>query len=125
MPTSATNNRPEDLIVRLSSPENQTKFKALRELKNQIIGNRTKKLTYVKHGVVVPTVVNSLSSNDSSVVVQASAVIGSFACGVDDGVKAVLDAGAFSLLFGLVSHSDAKVIDSLIHCLICLDVECN
>ncbi|XP_021728987.1 armadillo repeat-containing protein 8-like [Chenopodium quinoa] len=112
MPTSATNNRPEDLILRLSSPENQTKFKALRELKNQIIGNRTKKLTYVKSGVVVPAVVNSLSSSDSSVIVQASAVIGSFACGVDAGVKAVLDAGAFSLLLGLVSHSDVKVVDA-------------
>lgn len=109
MPTSATTNRPEDLIFRLTSPENQTKFKALRELKNQIIGNRTKKLSYVKIGVVVPAVVKSLCSSDSSVIVQASAVIGSFACGVDAGAQAVLDAGAFSLLFGLISHSEAKV----------------
>ncbi|XP_057250538.1 uncharacterized protein LOC125497110 isoform X1 [Beta vulgaris subsp. vulgaris] len=112
MPTSATTNRPEDLIFRLTSPENQTKFKALRELKNQIIGNRTKKLSYVKIGVVVPAVVKSLCSSDSSVIVQASAVIGSFACGVDAGAQAVLDAGAFSLLFGLISHSEAKVVDA-------------
>lgn len=112
MPTSATTNRSEDLIVRISSPENETKFRALKELKNQIIGNRTKKLTYVKLGVLVPAVVNSLSSGDASVVIQASAVIGSFACGVDAGVKAVLDAGAFSLLSGLISHSDAKVVDA-------------
>ncbi|XP_057550706.1 uncharacterized protein LOC130828754 [Amaranthus tricolor] len=112
MPTSATKKPSEDLIFRLESSENQTKYKSLRELKNQIIGNRTKKNFYVKLGVVIPAVVNSLSSVDSSVVVQACAVIGSFACGIDAGVKAVLDAGAFSILFRLISCPDAKVVDA-------------
>ena len=114
MPTSATKKPSEDLIFRLESSENQTKYKSLRELKNQIIGNRTKKNFYVKLGVVIPAVVNSLSSVDSSVVVQACAVIGSFACGIDAGVKAVLDAGAFSILFRLISCPDAKVVSFMI-----------
>jgi len=114
MPTpSATSNRPEDVILRLCSPETEVKFKALRELKNQIIGNRTKKLSYVKLGAV-PAVVSALSlsadAGDFAGLVQASAVIGSFACGLEAGVRAVLDAGAFSLLFRLISHHcDHKV----------------
>lgn len=117
--TSARAKRPEHLITRLSSTDGQTKLKALRELKNQIIGNRTKKISYVKLGAV-PAVVSILSAavdssnsfEDFDFIIQSAATIGSFACGVDVGVKAVLDAGALPLLFRLVSNSNEKVVDA-------------
>lgn len=67
--------------------------RALREIKNQIIGNRTKKLPYLRLGAV-PLVVAALAerSASTSVLVQAAAATGSFVCGVDDGTRAVLDA---------------------------------
>ncbi|KAL0459199.1 UNVERIFIED_CONTAM: hypothetical protein Slati_0547100 [Sesamum latifolium] len=129
MPTSATSNhpcRPEDLIGRLNSAHTpyEAKLKALRDLKNQIIGNRTKKLAFLKLGAV-PSVVSILSSAAAaqggggdnrefyeSVLIQSAAVIGSFACGLDAGVKAVLDAGAFPLLLSLISHLNEKVADA-------------
>ncbi|KAL4576912.1 hypothetical protein LXL04_013013 [Taraxacum kok-saghyz] len=118
MPGSAsTTHRPEGLIDRLRSAAadgGEAKFKVLRELKNQIIGNRTKKLSYIKLGAV-PSVVSILSSASSSVdclLIQCAATIGSFACGVDAGVKAVLDAGAFPHLINLLSHSNEKVVDA-------------
>ncbi|KAL3850122.1 hypothetical protein ACJIZ3_012004 [Penstemon smallii] len=125
MPTSATSNypsRPEVLIGRLNSLHTpyEAKLKALRDLKNQIIGNRTKKLTFLKLGAV-PSVVSILSSataaacggdNSDSVLIQSAAVIGSFACGLDNGVKAVLDAGAFPLLLSLITHLNDKVADA-------------
>ncbi|KAK6925632.1 hypothetical protein RJ641_007351, partial [Dillenia turbinata] len=129
MPSSAsTTSRSENLISRLSSAvdDSDSKLKALRDLKNQIIGNRTKKLTYIKLGAV-PSVVSILSQADadcsssssssssscsSSLLVQSAAVLGSFACGVDAGVTAILDAGAFSHLLRLLSNSDDKVVDA-------------
>ncbi|KAJ4971447.1 hypothetical protein NE237_004546 [Protea cynaroides] len=114
MPASASTNRPEDLIGRLKSSEGEAKLKALREVKNQIIGNRTKKLSYIKLGAV-PTIVGILagaSESDVSLIVQSTAAIGSFACGVDAGVKAVLDSGAFPHLFRSLSNPDAKVVDA-------------
>ncbi|CAA2992240.1 armadillo repeat-containing 8 isoform X1 [Olea europaea subsp. europaea] len=130
MPTSAPPpsnypTRSEDLIGRLNSvlTPYETKLKTLRELKNQIIGNRTKKLAFLKLGAV-PSVVSILSSAvaengggsnlefNEPVIIQSAAVIGSFACGLDAGVKAVLDAGAFPLLFGLISHPNEKVVDA-------------
>ncbi|KAL7113444.1 hypothetical protein ACP275_04G060800 [Erythranthe tilingii] len=129
MPTSATSNhpgRPEGLIGRLNSVNipYEAKLKALRDLKNQIIGNRTKKIAYLKLGAV-PSVVSILSSAASaqgcigdnrefheSVLIQSTAAIGSFACGLDAGVKAVLDAGAFPLLLSLISHLNEKVADA-------------
>ncbi|CAK9164684.1 unnamed protein product [Ilex paraguariensis] len=115
---------PEDLIQRLSSSTaHETKLKALRELKNQIIGNRTKKLSYMKLGAV-PSVVSILSeallgqqvgnAEDDvvSLLIQSAATIGSFACGFDAGVKAVLDSGAFPHLLSLISHPNEKVVDA-------------
>ncbi|KAI7984322.1 Armadillo repeat-containing protein 8 [Camellia lanceoleosa] len=121
MPASASASArlPEDLITRLSSAtdDGEAKLMALRELKNQIIGSRTKKLSYVKLGAV-PSVVSILADGSSnSLLVQSAAAIGSFACGFDAGVKAVLDAGAFPHLFSLISHSNDKVVDARAHSL--------
>ncbi|KAJ9540391.1 hypothetical protein OSB04_026897 [Centaurea solstitialis] len=119
MPGSASStHRPEGLIERLRSAAadggggGEAKLKVLRELKNQIIGNRTKKLSYIKLGAV-PSVVSILSSASSSadcLLVQCAATIGSFACGVDAGVKAVLDTGAFPHLINLLSHPNEKYL---------------
>ncbi|GER46049.1 armadillo repeat-containing protein [Striga asiatica] len=131
MPSSIPSNhssRPEDLIGRLNSTAApcEAKLKALRDLKNQIIGNRTKKLAFLKLGAV-PSVVAVLSSSAAavaqvseggnleyheSVLVQSAAAIGSFSCGLDAGVKAVLDAGAFPILLKLIFHRNEKVADA-------------
>ncbi|XP_051143565.1 uncharacterized protein LOC127259988 [Andrographis paniculata] len=131
MPASAASNhsnRPQDLIGRLNSAHtpDEDKLKALRDLKNQIIGNRTKKLAFLKLGAV-PSVVAILSASvasaqgggggdnrefHESVLIQSAAAIGSFACGFDAGVKSVLDSGAFPLLLNLISHPNEKVADA-------------
>lgn len=122
---------PEDLIRRLSSSttSNEAKLKAIRDIKNQIIGNRTKKLSFLKLGAV-PFVVAVLSSATSAaasrigfgtagddhdlecMIIQSAAAVGSFACGFDAGVKAVLDAGALPILYSLISHHNEKVVDA-------------
>jgi hypothetical protein len=50
-----------DLLTRLDSPDPNTKLKALREIKNQVIGNRTKKLSFLKLAAI-PAVASILSS---------------------------------------------------------------
>lgn len=133
MPASAANNRPEDLTARLGvgagagAAQGEALLKALREVKNQIIGNKTKKLLYLHLGAV-PKIVSVLAAaaassssdsggisrgGDAAVIVQAAAAIGSFACGVEDGVRAVLDAGAVPHLTSILSHDDEKVYNGL------------
>ncbi|MCI66023.1 armadillo repeat-containing protein 8-like, partial [Trifolium medium] len=51
---------------------------------------------------------NANSYFGSNVIVQSAAVLGSFACGVDQGVHAVLDTGAFSHLIRLLLAADEK-----------------
>jgi hypothetical protein len=86
------------------------KLRALREVKNQIIGNRTKKLSFLKLGAV-PAVAAALSQAQADLLIQSAAVLGSFACGFDAGVRAVLDAGAFPNLINLLSYPDEKVMN--------------
>jgi hypothetical protein len=93
------------------------RVRALREIKNQIIGNRTKKLLYLRLGAV-PAVVAALAEPGASpaALVQAAAAAGSFACGVDDGARAVLAAGAVGHLTRLLAHPDEKVGSATFTC---------
>eukprot|EP00257_Ricinus_communis_P013779 XP_015571298.1 armadillo repeat-containing protein 8 isoform X2 [Ricinus communis] len=136
MPTASTavTHRPMDLLARLTSPDLDVKLKALREVKNQIIGNRTKKLAFLKLGAI-PAVSSILSAaiaeSDSqlsddednnnnkknsyfnnNIIVQSAAALGSFACGFDSGVRAVIDAGSLLLLIQLLSNPDEKVVNA-------------
>jgi hypothetical protein len=45
----------------------------------------------------------------SNLMVQSATVLGNFACGVDQGVRAILDAGAFPRLIRLLPAFDVKV----------------
>ncbi|XP_020574778.1 armadillo repeat-containing protein 8 isoform X2 [Phalaenopsis equestris] len=120
MPTKAASNRPEDLAARLGEVSGVAKgealLKALREVKNQIIGNKTKKRRFLYLGAV-PKIVSVLAAADSdggdpAIIVQAVAAIGSFACGVEDGVRAVVEAGAVPHLIRILSYPNEKVIDA-------------
>ncbi|XP_022754249.1 armadillo repeat-containing protein 8-like [Durio zibethinus] len=125
MPSATVNNhRPRELLSLLASADPEIKVRALREVKNQIIGNRTKKLSFLKIGAVpavsgiladsVDNVIDSNCNNDNinNILVQSAAALGSFACGFDAGVHAVVDAGAFPNLFRLLGSSNEKVVDA-------------
>jgi hypothetical protein len=109
MPASTTWVRPEELVETLSSLDNTARLKALRDVKNQIIGNKTKKLSYIKLGAV-PRVVEILSTDtEVPLLVQSAAAVGSFACGTEAGVQAVLDSGVLPQLLKMLSYGDTKV----------------
>ncbi|KAF3515698.1 hypothetical protein DY000_02059225 [Brassica cretica] len=109
---SSSGNRQANVFSRLASSDPEVKLKALREVKNQIIGNRTKKLSFLKLGAV-PAIASALSDSEcNSILVQSAAALGSFACGFEAGVQAVLDAGVFPRLLRLLTSSDEKVVDA-------------
>ncbi|KAH7405377.1 hypothetical protein KP509_15G068000 [Ceratopteris richardii] len=112
MPASTGWGRPEDLVENLSSMDTTARLKALRDVKNQIIGNKTKKLSYIKLGAV-PRVVEILASDaEIPLLVQSAAAVGSFACGNEAGVKAVLDSGVLPHLLKMLSFGDNKVVEA-------------
>ncbi|KAJ7559874.1 hypothetical protein O6H91_04G104500 [Diphasiastrum complanatum] len=112
MPASAACTRSEILVESLSSLDTMARLKALRDVKNQIIGNKTKKLSYIKLGAV-PRVVEILASDsDVPLLVQSAAAVGSFACGNDAGVKALLESGVLPHLLKMLSNSNSQVVEA-------------
>ena len=87
----------ELLVKDLNSEDAATKLAAVRAVKNQIIGNKQKKLSYIKLGAVESIVELLGSEADTSLRIQSAAAVGSFAYGVDAGAQAVVDSGGGQL----------------------------
>lgn len=65
--------KPEDVVISLRSPDSEARLRALRQVKNQIIGNRTKKLEYLELGAVPKVVYILATEKDSTMLVQVRA----------------------------------------------------
>lgn len=77
---------PADLVARLNG-DRDARLKAVRDIKNVIIGNKQKKQVFVSLGAV-PRVVELLSCDTGGpLLVQCAAAVGSFAYGLDAGVQ--------------------------------------
>eukprot|EP00252_Welwitschia_mirabilis_P026751 TRINITY_DN8893_c0_g1_i1.p1 TRINITY_DN8893_c0_g1~~TRINITY_DN8893_c0_g1_i1.p1 ORF type:complete len:653 (+),score=118.01 TRINITY_DN8893_c0_g1_i1:341-2299(+) len=113
MPSSTGWNQAVEVVQNLSSNDGEAKLKALRYVKNQIIGNKTKKMYYINLGAV-PRVVQVLANEDSqaALLVQSAAVVGSFAYGIDQGVRAVLESGALPHLLRRLQNDDLQVVEA-------------
>ncbi|CAI2191070.1 1193_t:CDS:2, partial [Funneliformis geosporum] len=71
----------EQAVIELDSSDPAVRVKALRFIKNHIIGNKTKKDLYIRLHVI-PKLVKFFKSKDtvdSQVQIQAAIVLGSFA----------------------------------------------
>ena len=104
---------PSDLVARLAASDADARLHAIRDVKNQIIGNKSRKLSYIKLGAV-SRVVELLASPDAEcgVRIQCAQTVGSFAYGVDDGLKAVLDSGGVLQLLQTLSSIDERVVEA-------------
>ncbi|KAL7309095.1 hypothetical protein PS15m_011217 [Mucor circinelloides] len=92
-----TTSKYEESIKELASQDDAKRLKALRFIKNSVIGNKTKKELYIKLGVVQRLVEYlSLPDDDSSynLKIQAATILGSIAYGKDENVSAVVASGA-------------------------------
>lgn len=91
-----TTSKYEESIKELSSQDDSKKLKALRFIKNSVIGNKTKKELYIKLGVVQRLVEYLSLPDDGSynLKIQAATILGSIAYGKDENVSAVVASGA-------------------------------
>jgi len=104
-----------DMVARTPLPEQglqamdvQTRLKAVREVKNQIIGNKFKKLQNLH---LVPLLLELVgSSSDAELLVQAIATLGSLAYGVEDGVRAIIAANGVQAIVSALESSDQRVV---------------
>ena len=107
-----------DLVAKLAAADSDARLHAVRDVKNQIIGNKARKLSYIKLGAV-SRVVELLASPDAEcgVRIQCAQTVGSFAYGLDDGLKAVLESGGVTQLLQALSSLDDRVVEAAVRAL--------
>lgn len=107
-----------DLVAKLAAADSDARLHAVRDVKNQIIGNKARKLSYIKLGAV-SRVVELLASPDAEcgVRIQCAQTVGSFAYGLDDGLKAVLESGGVTQLLQALSSQDDRVVEAAVRAL--------
>lgn len=93
----------------LQAQDVATRLRAVRELKNQIIGNKFKKL---QHLHLVPLLLELVagSSNDAELQIQAISTLGSLAYGVEDGVQAIVAANGVQTIVSALESGDQRVV---------------
>ena len=107
----------QQVVDRLRSPDRSARLKAVREIKNQIIGNKSKKLSYIKLDAV-PAVIELLQENtDANLLIQSAATVGSFAYGLEDGVRAVVASGGVQQLLQAILSPDDAVVEAALRAL--------
>ena len=101
------------LLEKLQSPESSGRLKAVRCIRDQVIGNRSRKLAYLKLGVV-ERLVELLSDPDgeSLIRINCAATVGSLAYGIEDGLRAVLASGGVAQLIQLLSSLEERVVEA-------------
>ncbi|KAJ3285167.1 Armadillo repeat-containing protein 8 [Borealophlyctis nickersoniae] len=100
-------------ISSLSSSDDAERTRAVRFIKNSIIGNRTKKELYLKLGVA-PRLTSFLSdpSCDVDLKIQVAVVLGSLAHGNDQNINTLVQAGAVRPLLGTLASLDYRLVEA-------------
>ncbi|KAI8874994.1 ARM repeat-containing protein [Backusella circina FSU 941] len=109
-----TTSKYEESIKELSSNDEAKKIKALRFIKNSVIGNKTKKELYIQLGVA-ERLVEYISSPDVSfeIKMQAVTILGSIAYGKEENVAAVVSAGAIVPLLDTLELPPAQAMEAI------------
>ncbi|KAI8822623.1 armadillo-type protein [Fimicolochytrium jonesii] len=103
----------EAALAALNSADPQERTRAVRFIKNNVIGNRVKKELYLGLGVAA-RLVELLSDPTSNVELRAqvAVVLGSFAYGNDRNVKMLVEAEAIEPLLKSLSTGDLKLTEA-------------
>jgi regulator of extracellular matrix RemA (YlzA/DUF370 family) len=94
----------------LQAQDVATRLKAVRELKNQIIGNKFKKLQHLHLVPLLLELVSSNSSSNAELQIQAISTLGSLAYGVEDGVRAIVAANGIQAIVSALESGDQRVV---------------
>ena len=102
----------EDLVVNLKSSDPGTRLKAVRDVKNQVIGNKQRKKAFIKLGAI-PHIVQVLKDEpESSLLVQCATVVGSLARVDAQCVQDLAHSGAVAPLFQMIASKEECVVDA-------------
>ena len=113
--------RPEELVSRLaSSSDPESRLKALRDIKNQVIGNKRKKKLYLQLGAVSGLVQILEHSDNTQLLIQSVTAAGSLAYGSQQGAEAFLACNGLQPLLSTLWSTDLSLVEASLRALRCV-----
>ncbi|KAI1297410.1 hypothetical protein EDD11_007140 [Mortierella claussenii] len=106
---------PHEVAVSQLGTGQLERIKSLRFIKNNIIGNKTKKHLYIQLGIVsrLKDIISARDEKDTQLKTQAVIVLGSFAFGDEANILALINSGVIEpLLDCLNPNGDPKLIEA-------------
>ncbi|KAK5575850.1 hypothetical protein RB653_006984 [Dictyostelium firmibasis] len=104
--------------LNILSPENrglyneENRIQSAKFIKNTIIGNKLKKRLFIEAGAI-PLFVDILNKEkNEDLLIQASSVIGSFGCRIDEGSEKIFEHNGVTPLINLLSSNNLKLVES-------------
>ena len=113
--------RPEELVSRLaSSSDPESRLKALRDIKNQVIGNKRKKKLYLQLGAVSGLVQILQHSENTQLLIQSVTAAGSLAYGSQQGAEAFLACNGLQPLLSTLWSTELSLVEASLRALRCV-----
>ena len=109
----------EALVKSMRAGEAAERLKAIKSVRDGIIGNKAKKKKFL-HAGAVPVIAEAMAgapAGDPALLVACAVTMGSFAAGLDAGAAAVLDAGGLAALLRSMSSTDPAVVVAAVRAL--------
>ncbi|KXZ52422.1 hypothetical protein GPECTOR_9g466 [Gonium pectorale] len=105
--------RPRELLRELRDGPENAKVKALKAIKNQIIGSKAKKAIFVSEGAVAEVLeVLNAGAQSHAVQKQAAVVLGSLTFGTEAGLREVISKGGLQSLTAMLHSEDGAVVEA-------------
>ncbi len=108
--------RAADLVEGLSSGDPNVRLKSVRQIKNAVIGNKSKKVCFIKAGALPRILQLLLQERDSEVLVQSATTLGSLGR-LPSGLDQLIQNAGIDGLVGTLSSPDLKVVEAGIRAL--------
>jgi hypothetical protein len=106
----------QQLLRDIASSDAGASLKAMRELKNCVIGNKSKKLQFVRGGAI-PCLIELLStSGDANLRVQSATALGSLGL-VADGAREIVQHNGLDQLLGALGAGDPRLVEAAVRAL--------
>ncbi|GAX79437.1 hypothetical protein CEUSTIGMA_g6878.t1 [Chlamydomonas eustigma] len=106
-----------ELVSGLSSKEAKERLRCLKQIKNQVIGNKSKKICFLKAGAVRLLVSMLNSESDMEIKSQTATTLGSIASGTQEGVEQLLKLSGIDGLVQALSTQEFKVVEACVRSL--------
>jgi hypothetical protein len=106
-----------ELLTGLESKESQERLRCLKQIKNQVIGNKNKKICFLKAGAIRLLVSMLNTESDDEAKAHSATTLGSIASSTEEGLQLLMRLSGVDRLIAAMSSQKFKVVEACVRSL--------